>query len=143
MSSKATWPSKYSPKKTITANQYILEIVCEANARRQGKDLPLQFWKLEEWRKEYLSQTRAVSKLLKKYSAKAIISVIRSKNIWSLRPKWVENVVRLEQEKMDAVEAAAKVCANKDGEQEIKLENPVKSRSRRSKIDKLMEIDDI
>lgn len=138
--SKATWISKYSPKKYITVNQYILEIVCEAYAKKQGKDLPLQFWKLDEWKKEYLSQTRAVSRLLKKYSAKAILQAIRGRNIWSLRPKWVENIIAQEEKKIQAAEKVAQLNATP---KEERVEIQAVERPRRSKLDSLMELDNI
>ena len=38
------YPSKYSNNKTVSAAQYITEIICEKKAKREGKDLHYIFW---------------------------------------------------------------------------------------------------
>lgn len=95
------YPSKYSPKNWVSCAQYIIELLCEKLARTKGKDLPVQFWHLKEWANFYKSQLRITHKLLAKYSEKAIIAVIKDRNIWSLRPKWVEDLIIKKQREID------------------------------------------
>jgi hypothetical protein len=138
------WPSRYSPGGWVTAAQFIIELVCAAHAKRLGKDLPLQFWNIDEWQSEYKSQTRATHKLLKKYEAQAIINAIRDRNIWSLRPKWVENVISAEQKKIDAkrlLQKAETGTKPKDETKPIIVENKRRA-SMPSKISKLLAIDE-
>lgn len=108
-SEASKWPSRYSPGGWVTAAQYIIELVCERQARNKNNaDLPVKFWNLPEWQKEYVSQTRATHKLLKKYEPQAIIAAIKQRNIWSLRPKWVEGVIQQEQKKLEGKRLAQK-----------------------------------
>jgi len=136
---KCNWPSKYSPGRWITAAQFILELVCEKQASIKKKDLPIRFWRLPEWEKEYVSQTRAVNKLLKKYEPKAIINAVKKRNIWSLRPKWVEDIIKEEQAKIPKIKIEKDAEYNKTNEQH----KPTIGRSRKtSKVNSLLDIDE-
>ncbi len=89
--------SKYSNGKTVTAAQYITEIICENKARIDKKDLHYRFWTNKEWASFYKSQIFTANRLLKKYSAKAIISAIKDKKcyrIYSLRSKFLTPVIK-------------------------------------------------
>ena len=91
---KSKYPSRYSPNGWVTGPQYILEIICERKAKREGIDLPIKFWNLPVWAQYYKSQLRACHKLVKKYNEKAIIKMItKNKTCFSLRPKWVEGLI--------------------------------------------------
>lgn len=102
---KSGYPSRYSPTKFVTAAQYIIELVCEKKAKRDKKDLPLQFWELDAWRNYYVSQLRATHKLLQNYAPRAIINVVRQKNLFSLRPKWIIPLIEQEHKKLLALAA--------------------------------------
>lgn len=101
---KCTWPSIKNPGSWVTANQYIMELLFINEARKMNDaDLPRQFWKLPQWGdKKWAAHGRAVSKLLKVYEPKAVISAVKNRRLFSLRPKWVENIVQEEQRKLDA-----------------------------------------
>jgi len=99
---KSKYPSRYSPSQFVTAAQYIIELTCEQAAIRERRELPIQFWKLPQWKTLYLGQLRAVHALLKKYSTTAIISVVKAKKINNLRPKWVEELINQEQLNINA-----------------------------------------
>ena len=89
---KSRYQSRYSPKGYVTAAQYICEMICEAKARSEGKELPFKFWELEEWAKFFRSQINSANSLLKKYSEKAILAVLKdNKNskTYSLRANWL------------------------------------------------------
>jgi hypothetical protein len=80
--------SKYSNNKSITEAQYIVEIICENKAKLENKDLYFRFWTNKEWSKYYRDQIATANKLVKKYSAKAIIQALKNpkaSKIYSLR----------------------------------------------------------
>lgn len=108
-SEACSWPSIKNPGSWVTANQYIMELLFINEARHNNKDLPRQFWKLPQWGdKKWASHGGAVSKLLKVYEPKAIINAVKARNLFSLRSKWVENLVRKEQKKLNAKRKAKK-----------------------------------
>lgn len=91
--------SKYSspPGKKITANQYILELICEKNAGQTNRELPLQFWKLPQWKVFYGSQIKRCSELLNKYSDSSVIKALkdkRCKKTFSLKGAWFEKIIQ-------------------------------------------------
>lgn len=88
------YKSKYSPNAEITAAQYIAELVCTNRAENLQTSLPIKFWELKEWRGFFIAQLKYVNKLLKSFSEKAIISTIRKKKIWTLKPEWVKEEIR-------------------------------------------------
>lgn len=86
--SKNIYPSRYSNGKTVSAAQYITELICEHKAKKDKLDLHFKFWIKPEWEKYYKNQIGSAHKLLKKYSAKAIIRALqdnKTTNIYSLR----------------------------------------------------------
>lgn len=102
---KSRFKSRYAPNTFVTSAQYIVEFVCENKARSLGKDLPHHFWQLSEWQKYFVSQTKAVNLLLRNYSSKAIIAILRKNpRINSLRAKWVHNLIAQEQKIIDSVQ---------------------------------------
>lgn len=98
---KSRYPSRYS-QGYVTSAQYILELVCEKQAKWKKKDLPMQFWHLPEWKKIFIMQLRKVHKLLKIYSDKAIIRAINKNNICTLLAPWIEEKIKLEQSIIDS-----------------------------------------
>jgi hypothetical protein len=112
-SEKSSYQSRYSPGEWVTPAQYIIEYVCENAAQYSGKDLPLRFWKNEEWQKFFVSQTRAANRLLKKYKSRSIISAIKKKRLRSLLPKWVEGVIQKEENELNVL-LAKKAIAEKE-----------------------------
>ena len=79
------YPSRYSPGKSVTEAQYIAELMCEKRALSLHRDLPVQFWKLEEWKGYYMYQIRLAYKLLRKYDCSIILKAIGEiYNVFSL-----------------------------------------------------------
>ena len=141
---KSKYPSRYSPGGWVTGAQYIIELVCEQRARFEHKDLPVQFWNLDEWAKFFSSQTRACHKLLKTYDAKVIIGVVKQKKIRNLMPKWVANVVAQEQLKFNAKIALAEQQKQERPEPKERIIDIPKRRTLRlgtSSLDKLLALD--
>ena len=137
---KSRYPSRYSPSQFVTASQYIIELACEQLAVKDKKELPIQFWKLPQWKTLYLGQVRAVNLLLKKYSEKAIINIVKSRRINNLRPKWVEELIAQEQRVLDAVKPINVEC---DTPIRYDTENVTftKPRSVNNKLSKLIDLD--
>ena len=80
--------SKYSNDKAVSAAQYITELICEHKAKKDRKDLHFRFWLNKTWERFFRDQIATANKLLKKYSAKAIIKALGSEEavkIYSLR----------------------------------------------------------
>lgn len=98
------YPSKYSPGKTVSEMQYIIEIVCERNAAQTGRELPVKFWDLPEWAQFYKSQLRQCQKLLKTFSSEAILKGIRDRRaqkVYSLFAPWLPGIISEYQVKLN------------------------------------------
>lgn len=80
---KSRFKSRFSDS-FVTAAQYITELICEKEARQAGRDLSREFWKLPEWEKQYRNQIPTAYKLLKKYSAAAIINALNGPQAWKI-----------------------------------------------------------
>jgi len=96
------YPSKYSNGKSVTAAQFITEIICENKAKIDKKDLYYRFWTTNEWEKFYKNQIATAIKLLKKYPEKAIIRALshqKASRIFSLRAPHLIPIIE-EQEKL-------------------------------------------
>lgn len=80
--------SRYSPDKHVTPAQYLAEIACERRASYLKTNLPIYFWKLDEWRKYYIYQIQIANELLKIYNISAILyalNVEKCKKVFSLK----------------------------------------------------------
>ena len=98
------YPSKYSNGKSVSAAQYITEIICEKFAKMNNKDLHYRFWTNPEWSKFYRDQIASANKLLSKYSDTAIVKALSNKKaekIYSLRAPYLPAIVEYEQNLLD------------------------------------------
>jgi len=101
---KKRYPSKYSNGKTVTAAQYITELICEKMAKKDKKDLHYRFWVSPEWEKYYRNQIASAHALLKKYTDTAIIRALnnpKSERIYSLRAPHLPAIIEHEQMVLD------------------------------------------
>lgn len=90
----------------VSPAQFIAEIMCSRMAKKDGYDLPMQFWKLPAWKKNFMSQVLAANATLKLYSVKAILTALRKvPNAYSLRARWLVDVMEKEQIQYETVEA--------------------------------------
>jgi len=89
------------------AAQYIAEMVCLREAEKQRVGRPAYaLWNTETWQKKFKSQVTKAYSLLKEYSEKAIINALNSykgKNIYSLRVRFIEAIIKIEQRKLDEI----------------------------------------
>lgn len=99
------YPSKYSNGKSVSAAQYITELICEKMAKKDKKDLHYRFWTTPEWEKYYRNQITSAHALLKKYTDTAIIRALnnpKTAKIYSLRAPHLAPIIEEEQRKLDA-----------------------------------------
>jgi hypothetical protein len=117
--------SKYSNGKTVSAAQYITELVCENKAKKDKLDLHYRFWTTTIWEKYYKDQIASAYRLIKKYSAKAIVAALRShegQKIYSLRAPFL----------LPIIEAKEKAIANENKELTIDLDRTDKTTFRKT-----------
>jgi hypothetical protein len=140
MSKENKYLSKYSNGKTVSAAQYITEIICENKAKIEKKDLHYRFWTSKEWSRYYRDQIATSNKLLQKYDAKAIINALKdvsASKIYSLRAPHLSAIIDKHQKILDE--------QNKDFTLDINRENDKVFRSeikRKNILSKLKELDD-
>lgn len=94
------YPSKYSNGKSVSAAQYITEIICEKKAKREGKDLHYRFWVNKEWAAFYRNQIASANKLVKEYDELAIVKALnnpKAEKIYSLRAPHLPAIIEQEQ----------------------------------------------
>jgi len=88
--------SKYSNGQSVSAAQYVTELICENKAKKDGLDLHYRFWTTKRWARYYKDQISSAHKLIKKYPAKAIIAALRSyegQKIYSLRAPFLIPII--------------------------------------------------
>jgi hypothetical protein len=98
---KAVYPSRYSPTAKVHAAQYITELICENKAKKEKKELPIRFWKLQEWQKFYRYQIMLANQLIKEYDESCIIGALMDKRCWwvvSLRTKFLTKIIEEKRE---------------------------------------------
>lgn len=90
------YPSKYSNGKTVSAAQYITELLCENIAKAEKRDLHYRFWTTDYWKSKYKNQIYSAHKLLYSHSAEAICAALkdkRAKNIYSFRAPHLKPII--------------------------------------------------
>ena len=101
---KNTFPSRYSNGKTVSAAQYVTELICENKAKTNKKDLHHRFWENPEWASYYRNQIASAHKLLKKFEPRAIIDALkdsRAQKIYSLRAPHLLPIIEEKQKLLD------------------------------------------
>lgn len=135
------YPSKYSNGKTVSAAQYITEIICEHLAKKEKRDLHYRFWVNKEWQKFYKSQIFSANKLLKQYSEKAIIEALKTtagQKIFSLRAPHLLAIIDQQERILAAKPAPAAPVAIERNTDNKGVQTTHKTKSL---IDKLKELD--
>jgi hypothetical protein len=94
------YPSKYSNGKSVSAAQYITEIICEKKAKRETKDLHYRFWLNKEWAAFYRNQIASANKLVKQYNESAVVAALnnsKAAKIYSLRAPHLIAIIEQEE----------------------------------------------
>lgn len=142
MTQNNKYPSKYSNGKSVSAAQFITEIICENKALKDKKDLHYRFWTNKEWAAFYRSQIASAHKLLKQYSPKAIIKALKNskaRKIYSLRAPHLIPIIEQEQVLVEQNEG---LTADYSESREINTKQFRKNKVQKGIISKLREIDD-
>lgn len=98
------YPSKYSNGKSVSAAQYITEMICEKKAAIDKKDLHFRFWLNKEWSAFFRNQIASANKLIKQYGEKAVIKALnnqKASRIYSLRAPHLIQIIEYEQKKLE------------------------------------------
>ncbi len=85
-SEKSRFASRYT-NGFVSAAQYLSEIMCERQSKKDNVHLPDKFWNDLVWKKDFLLQLKHANELLKTYSIDCILSVLkdrRAANVYSL-----------------------------------------------------------
>jgi hypothetical protein len=93
--------SNYSNGKTVSAAQFITEIICERKAQSTKQDLHYRFWLEKKWSAFYRNQIGSAHKLLKKYCSKAIIRALNTdqgRKIYSLRAPHLPAIIESQEQ---------------------------------------------
>jgi len=136
---KNKYISKYSNGKSVSAAQYITELICERKAVRDKKDLHYRFWLSPEWEKYFRNQIGSANKLLKTYSDKAIVNALltsKGKTIYSLRAPHLIAIIEQEETKLES--------QNKEFTKEVERKDKVsytKHKTKKGIISKLKDIE--
>jgi len=98
------YQSKYSPGKEITPHQFIVELICEKRAKTLDKQLPIYFWKLQEWRTYFVYQSKICGQLLQEFAPEAVIRALKDKSAYktySLSAPYFKKIVQKHQSIID------------------------------------------
>lgn len=132
--------SKYSNGKEVTAAQYITELICEHWAKQNKKDLHYRFWSTSpEWAKHYKGQIPAANKLLKKYTAQAIIKALndpQTQRTYSLRSPILPAIIEKHQKILESQKK--ELTKNLERKEDIKYSQ---SQGHKNIISKLKDLD--
>jgi hypothetical protein len=134
--------SKYSNGKTVSAAQYITELICERKALKDKKDLHYRFWVNKEWAAFYRNQIASAHKLLKNFPDKAIIRAINSehgKKIYSLRAPHLGDMIRKEVDLLEKENTILKTPLER--KDQIVFEKTTDRNIKRNIFSKLKDID--
>ena len=105
-SPESPWQSKWGGG-WVSSGQYLAEGMVARIAKKDGIDLPHRFWMLSRWKRVFLLQLRFANSLLKLYEPAAIVKALRTpegKRVYSLGAKWLDPLVRDQQERLDRQE---------------------------------------
>lgn len=95
-SDKCPYQSIFSPGVWVHLGQYLSEKCCANAAKKEYKELPLQFWKIKKWADFLKFQLLNASKLRTKYRDDAILAAFndkRCRTVYSLNAPWFIEVV--------------------------------------------------
>lgn len=116
--------SKYSPNKKVTPAQYLAEIACERRASSLKTNLPIYFWRLDNWKSYYLYQIKIANELLKTYPVEAILFALKHKDaqrVFSLKnPLIVKLAKQYKKPNVSSEERQIDIVTNSTGKQSRK-----------------------
>lgn len=133
------YPSRYSNGKSVSAAQYITELICENKAKINKEDIGFKFWTNKKWMKYYRDQIASANKLLAKYNEQAIIKALKTtkaEKIYSLRAPHLIAIIEEEQANLEAQNKVLNHEYDRSPNKKFQTNN-----SRSSKLSKLKELE--
>jgi len=128
--------------KDCNAAQYIAEMVCIRKAESENVGRPAYaLWNTKKWKNYFRSQVTMAYNLLKNYTDKAIINALNSykgKKIYSLRVKFLEPIIKSEQNKLNKIETYRKPAKEYEDFTDSK---PRKQYGKKSQLNFLRDLD--
>lgn len=134
------YPSKYSNGKSVSAAQYITEVICENKAKQSKEDLHYRFWLSKKWSMYYRNQIASANKLLEKHSPEAIVKALRSdeaKKIYSLRAPHLGPIIEKYEKIIESQNQTMSKIPDRKEDKKFEISQPQK----RSILSKLKELD--
>lgn len=136
------YPSKYSNGKTVSAAQYITEIICEKRAKTLNKDIGFKFWTNKEWAAFYRNQISSANKLIKQYDEVAIIKALnnpQTSRIYSLRAPHLIAIIETEEQMLKSKNK--KLTLDLERKESATFNKKEFSQNKKGIISKLKELD--
>lgn len=147
-SKKSCYPSRYGGG-NVTIAQYITEYLCENAASLKKKDLPQNFWELEDWEKFFKAQIILLNKMFlnKGVHPRALVKALKDKRCYGVNsfggflkvPKWkqvlLEKVKECEAEDKKTAELKETVVVD------ATMKTPSKIEGKKALLNKLSELD--
>ncbi len=146
-SEKSKFLSRYSGDTYVSTAQYVTELICERKAAQNNKELPVRFWKLDEWAAYFKSQIFTAHKLCKKYRAAAIIKALmnpKNYKTYSLRAPFLEKSIIEEHNAIIVAEQQAEKNRQEREGRNVDIKVGISERKefkKRNRVNSLMELD--
>ena len=144
MPENPTDKSRYKSPSTgdyCTCAQYIAEIVCSRVAEKENVGTQShKFWNTPKWRKMYQYQVVLANRLIKKYLEAAVVKAVNSpecRRMYSLRFPPLETIIKKYQKIIEHQSQNTTTIEVK----EDSVSRPTKSYGKKSRLQKLRELD--
>ena len=105
------YASIYGAKNSIRPDQYLVELIIQRRAEKQGIKLPDRFWtdiSYSYWAKIFYSETKHAKPLFQKYDAECVICAFQSfdcRNILSAANKQLDRISQEFQRRKDLTDS--------------------------------------
>jgi hypothetical protein len=106
--------------------QYLVELMAERKAKKDGKRIEAGFWRDDYWQEFYVQTIQAANSLLKLYSAEVIVAALKDKRatwMYSLRASKQLKPILAEYEKKEQIQAKIE----KEKQAQIESPKPIES----------------
>lgn len=134
------FPSRYSNGKSVSAAQYITEIICENKAKLMKEDLHFKFWLTPKWSAYYRNQIASANKLVKKYNPMAVVKALkdpRASKIYSLRAPHLAAIIEQHQKVLETQNKNLSIDIDRKEKRSYRQD-----KTKKGIISKLKELDD-
>lgn len=131
-----------------TCQQYLAELMCIRQAKKNGERLGPGFWNTDRWRKTYKLQIIKANALLRVFSERALVASLHTKKgelIWSLHWRDLAELVIIEENRIAQTEekldkAKDIELTKEDVEYHAQVEK-TKQFNKKTQADRLRELD--